>query len=147
MNHLTKYEEISTGYCPRPFQQKIHRRLKRFNVLVCHRRFGKTVMAINELIDQALRCTLKNPQYCYDSPETCDLCGKSFLGAEFLVDGETKGTEQIQVPGGDSMGQWAYMCANCFASHGVAVGWGRGQLYQRRDDGSWLMVAGFPPDE
>ena len=90
---------------------------------------------------------LKNPQYCYDSPETCDLCGKSFLGAEFLVDGETKGTEQIQVPGGDSMGQWAYMCANCFASHGVAVGWGRGQLYQRRDDGSWLMVAGFPPDE
>lgn len=68
MNHLARVEEISTGYQPRPFQQKIHRRLKRFNVLVCHRRFGKTVMAINELIDQALRCELKNPQYFYLAP-------------------------------------------------------------------------------
>jgi len=63
-----KVEEISTGYKPRPFQAKIHRKLKRFNVLVCHRRFGKTVLAINELIDQALRCTNKNPQYFYLAP-------------------------------------------------------------------------------
>lgn len=30
-----------TGYRPRPLQAQLHRILKRFNVLVCHRRFGK----------------------------------------------------------------------------------------------------------
>lgn len=60
--------EISTGYIPRPFQDEIHRNLKRFNVIVCHRRFGKTVLAVNEMVDQGLRCILKSPQYCYLAP-------------------------------------------------------------------------------
>ena len=59
---------ISTGYEPRPLQQAIHSSLKRFNVLVCHRRFGKTVLAINEIIDQSLRNTRKNPRYAYVAP-------------------------------------------------------------------------------
>lgn len=59
---------IDTGYKPRPFQRWLHANLKRFNVLCCHRRFGKTVFSINELIDQALRCDLKNPQYAYIAP-------------------------------------------------------------------------------
>lgn len=89
----------------------------------------------------------KNPDYCYDNPENCDLCGASLLQEEFLVDGEAKGTEQISVPSGGSMGQWAYMCATCFANRGVAIVWGHGQLYQRQENGSWLLVAGFPPEE
>lgn len=59
---------IDTGYHPRPLQSDLHKSLKRFNVLVCHRRFGKTVMVINEMIDQGLRCQRKNPQFAYVAP-------------------------------------------------------------------------------
>lgn len=31
-------ELIDIGYTPRPFQDKVHTKLRRFNVLVCHRR-------------------------------------------------------------------------------------------------------------
>jgi phage terminase large subunit len=61
-------QTVTTGYTPRPFQEKLHASLKRFNVLVCHRRFGKTVFAVNETIDQALRNNRKNPQYAYLAP-------------------------------------------------------------------------------
>jgi len=60
--------KINTGYFPRPHQEYLHQRLKRFNVLVCHRRFGKTVFSINELLDKAFRCPRKNPQYAYIAP-------------------------------------------------------------------------------
>lgn len=61
-------QKISTGYVPRPLQLKLHSQLKRFNVLVMHRRFGKTVFCINEMIDRALRNPLKNPRYAYLAP-------------------------------------------------------------------------------
>lgn len=59
---------VETGYTPRPLQAVIHKSLKRFNVIICHRRFGKTIFSINEIIDQALRCERKNPQYAYIAP-------------------------------------------------------------------------------
>jgi len=59
---------IDLGYRPRPLQQTLHTHLKRFNVLVCHRRFGKTVFSIMEMIDKGLNCDLKNPQYAYIAP-------------------------------------------------------------------------------
>lgn len=59
---------ISTGYYPRPLQAELHRKLTRFSVLALHRRFGKTVLAINELIDRAINCPLQNPQVCYIAP-------------------------------------------------------------------------------
>lgn len=89
----------------------------------------------------------QNPQYCHDSLESCDLCGASLLDAKFLVDGEARDTTQIATPDSGSMGQWAYMCATCFLSRDVAIAWGRGQLNQRQEGGSWLLVAGFPPEE
>lgn len=46
----------------------MHARLQRFNVLVCHRRFGKTVFCVNEIVDQALRCQRKDPQYAFIAP-------------------------------------------------------------------------------
>ena len=61
-------EVIDLGYRPRALQGVLHSELKRFNVLVCHRRFGKTVFSIMEMIDQGLNCDLKNPQYAYISP-------------------------------------------------------------------------------
>ena len=61
-------DKRSTGYMPRKLQQYLHNNLKRFNVLVCHRRFGKTVFSINEMIDRGLRNQLHNPQYAYIAP-------------------------------------------------------------------------------
>jgi hypothetical protein len=61
-------KNISTGYVPRPLQHKLHNQLRRFNVLVCHRRFGKTVFSINEMIDKGLKNNLHNPQYAYIAP-------------------------------------------------------------------------------
>jgi hypothetical protein len=64
----TIVKEVSTGYVPRPLQKILHASLKRFNVIVCHRRWGKTVFSINEKVDRALRNELKNPQYAYIAP-------------------------------------------------------------------------------
>lgn len=60
--------KIDLEYAPRTFQQHLHRMVKRFNVLVLHRRAGKTVFAVHEMIDQALRCEKKNPQFAYVAP-------------------------------------------------------------------------------
>lgn len=61
---------VNTGYTPRPLQAKLHQELikYRFAVIVAHRRFGKTVTCINELIDRSLRNTKRNPQYAYIAP-------------------------------------------------------------------------------
>ncbi len=58
-------EEISTGYEPREPQKEIHKSIKdnRWTVAVAHRRMGKTVCAINQLIHSVLKCDKKNPQF------------------------------------------------------------------------------------
>jgi phage terminase large subunit len=65
---LPRRERIATGYAPRPLQRHVHRNLRRFNVLVCHRRFGKTVLAVNELVHQSLLCPLPAPRHAYLAP-------------------------------------------------------------------------------
>ena len=60
--------KITIPYKPRPLQEEIHRNLKRFNVLVCHRRFGKSVLTVNELIKKCLQNKLPRPRYYYISP-------------------------------------------------------------------------------
>jgi len=59
---------ITVPYAPRPFQLEIHNSLKSRNVLVCHRRFGKTVLSINELIKGAATCRLERPRFAYVAP-------------------------------------------------------------------------------
>jgi hypothetical protein len=88
-----------------------------------------------------------DPQFNLDEPESCDLCGKSFSNQEFFIDGEVKDTNQISLANGQSVGEWAYMCPECFKNRGVAIKWGRGQLYQKTLNNEWLLVGGFPPDE
>ena len=61
-------QRISTGYKPRPWQLEVHKTLKRFSVLVVHRRGGKTVLAVNTLIDAALRCTKNQGRFGYIAP-------------------------------------------------------------------------------
>jgi phage terminase large subunit len=65
---MLRVQEVSTGYTPRVLQDVLHRSLKRFNVVVCHRRFGKTVFSLNETVDKALRNDRHSPQYAYVAP-------------------------------------------------------------------------------
>lgn len=60
--------DISTGYVARKLQHHLHKSLNRFNVIVCHRRFGKTIFSINHMIDRALRCQLPMPRFAYIAP-------------------------------------------------------------------------------
>jgi hypothetical protein len=55
-------------YVPREAFLPFHNRKSRFAALVCHRRAGKTVAAINDLLIGALECRLENPQLAYIAP-------------------------------------------------------------------------------
>ena len=61
---------IKIPYTPRKHQSYLHQQINkhRWSVLVCHRRFGKTVCMINHLIKSALMCTHKNPRFAYIAP-------------------------------------------------------------------------------
>lgn len=62
--------EVVIPYSPRPQQSEIHQLLDahRFGVIVCHRRFGKTVLEVNHLIKGALTCTKERPRFAYVAP-------------------------------------------------------------------------------
>ena len=62
--------DIKIPYTPRKHQAYLHNQISknRWSVLVCHRRFGKTVCMINHLIRSALTSKNKNPRYAYISP-------------------------------------------------------------------------------
>ena len=67
-NGETSSKSIIIPYTPRPLQREVHNNLKRFNVLVCHRRFGKSVLSINQLIKTAVakpmrKCAFIAPTY------------------------------------------------------------------------------------
>lgn len=64
----TEIEKYSTGYSPRRHQKILHDLTERFQVVVTHRRFGKTVWAVNKIIDAALKNKLVNPKYAYIAP-------------------------------------------------------------------------------
>lgn len=66
----TATQQILIPYEPRPLQLKIHNALDsyRFAVLVCHRRFGKTVFAVNQCVKRAIQCQLQSPRYGYIAP-------------------------------------------------------------------------------
>lgn len=63
-------EVVTIPYRPRDLQLRIHEQLdeKRFGAVVCHRRFGKTVLAINHLIKAALTCAKDRPRFAYIAP-------------------------------------------------------------------------------
>ena len=63
--------------------------------------------------------------------ENCDGCGVDLSTVGLFVDGSSNGAA------------WGNYCASCCFNHGVAVGWGKGQLYARQPDGSWKGIAGF----
>lgn len=63
-------ERVVVPYAPRPLQKVLHAALEshRFAVAVCHRRFGKTVLAVNHLIKGAMTCGKPRPRFAYIAP-------------------------------------------------------------------------------
>jgi len=65
---MGKQNKIVIPYTPRPLQKVFHEKAKRFSVAVCHRRFGKTVMAINWLLREVLTSPHPRAQGAYIAP-------------------------------------------------------------------------------
>ena len=60
--------QVKIPYRPRDLQAEMHKNLKRWNVLVMHRRFGKTVFAVNHMIKHVLTCPLPRPRVALIAP-------------------------------------------------------------------------------
>lgn len=60
--------QIIFDYVPRKQFEPLHKRQERWACMVCHRRAGKTVAAVNELTVRALYTTKKNARYAYVAP-------------------------------------------------------------------------------
>jgi phage terminase large subunit len=61
--------EIVVPYTPRPHFLGFHNRGQRFACLVAHRRAGKTVACVNDLITRAIYSKKKRPRYAYIAPQ------------------------------------------------------------------------------
>jgi phage terminase large subunit len=61
-------EVRQTAYSPRKIAMDFHNREERFAIIVAHRRFGKTVAVINDLIKYCFECPLENVRVAYIAP-------------------------------------------------------------------------------
>ncbi len=63
-------QRVVIPYTPRPLQREVGKlcRSKRFGVLVCHRRFGKTVLGVNVNQQTAMMCQKPRPRVAYIGP-------------------------------------------------------------------------------
>lgn len=112
-----RVKEVTIDYAPRPLQREVHalRERYRFLVLVCHRRFGKTVLAVNHLQKSALtvgkprpRAALIGPTYRQEKAAAWDYCqfysrdipGVQTNQSELRVDYPNGG--QLRIYGGDN---------------------------------------------
>src|SRR3990167_2076376 len=63
---------VTIPYAPRPLQLEFHdafaRQRPRASILVCHRRFGKSVMAVNQLLRSACECPHESPRFAFIAP-------------------------------------------------------------------------------
>ena len=68
MWNVANVQRIDLGYRARDVFRPFHARKQRFSCIVAHRRAGKTVACVMDLIDAALRCQNKNPRFAYVAP-------------------------------------------------------------------------------
>ena len=61
-------QEVELGYKHRDAFEPLHMRTERFGCVVAHRRAGKTVAAIMDLLDAALRCDKQDGRFAYVAP-------------------------------------------------------------------------------
>lgn len=62
-------QTVDLGYTPRSSFIPFHKRAQRWAVIVAHRRAGKTVACVLDLIDGALRCQKDKPRFSYIAPQ------------------------------------------------------------------------------
>lgn len=62
------------------------------------------------------------------APKECQICQQPI--DVVFVDGRT------------IRGPWGYMCLKCHREHGVGLGLGKGQLYERQADGNFVKTQG-----
>ena len=60
--------QVSLKYTPRNAFTPFHQRSQRFALMVCHRRAGKTVACVNELVIRGIYTQKKNARYAYVAP-------------------------------------------------------------------------------
>jgi hypothetical protein len=65
---LSSKKKIEFAYEPREHFAQLHQRSQRWACMVCHRRAGKTVAAVNELVIRAMHTKKKNARFAYIAP-------------------------------------------------------------------------------
>jgi hypothetical protein len=60
--------KVEMDYCPRKVFEDFHDRTERWSLIVAHRRCGKTVLCINDLIYKALMDDKEDGRYAYIAP-------------------------------------------------------------------------------
>ena len=65
---MSSKKQIEFGYEPRDQFKALHGRQERWACMVCHRRAGKTVSAVNELVIRAMHTKKKNARFAYVAP-------------------------------------------------------------------------------
>ena len=60
--------QITLDYAPRSVFEEYHARKERWSCLVAHRRCGKTVACINDIIKRAIECSEPHARYAYVAP-------------------------------------------------------------------------------
>ena len=113
---MTTDTVVQIPYKPRPLQRVVGKAMRqhRFGVLVCHRRWGKSVVGVNLLQQGALLCEKPRPRFAYIGPTyrqakaiVWDYCkyyarpipGVTFNESELRVDYPNGG--QVRIYGGD----------------------------------------------
>lgn len=68
INERANRQVVESIYKPRIHALDFHARSERFAILVWHRRAGKTVACINDIVDKAIQNPLPMPRYGYIAP-------------------------------------------------------------------------------
>jgi phage terminase large subunit len=87
-------------YSPRPQFRAFHDRTERFGVTVAHRRAGKTVAAINDLIRAAVTCGKPNPRFAYIAPyfaQAKDVAWNYLKHYTAVIPGVTQNESELRV--------------------------------------------------
>ena len=89
--------EIIIPYAPRSAFMPFHQRTERWAVLVCHRRAGKTVSAINDLIKRALLEGGRGSNYAYVAPYRSQAKAVAWDYLKFYSANVTKSTNESEL--------------------------------------------------
>jgi len=66
---MTRTIDLISPYRAREQFLPLHKRKTRWMITVAHRRAGKTVACVNEIVRRALACKLSSPRFAYIAPQ------------------------------------------------------------------------------